>query len=458
MTRAKDISKIVTDANLSGTLDVAGAVTVGSGSNTTISIDSSSAFDASLTTDGANQALNIIGTNNSSNGNVYIKTGGTGTPLTRARFNPNGDISFYEDTGTTPKLFWDASAESLGIGNTSGNSKLIVQSGDAPPTTSVIVSGKGSVRLSSTQTRGDGIGPSLVFEGRVSTGGSQGDLAYIQGANDSSVNGNRSGRLVFAVANGSTQNITEAMRIDSSGNLLVGTTDTTPFNNNAGTSADFGFVVNKGGGYTSLASYNTTPLYINRTSSDGDIVSFRKNGTTVGSIASVSGGMSFFATGVNNCGWYLTNNSAMLPMKNSALSDNLVDLGSTSYRFDDIFATNGTIITSDQNEKNTITDSDLGIDFIKRLTPKSYIFNGKTRTHYGLIAQDVETVLSDISKPTSGFAGFIKTDISEEQDGSEYRYGLRYTEFVAPLIQAVKDQQATIDALTARITALENGE
>ena len=30
----------------------------------------------------------------------------------------NGDISFYEDTGTTPKFFWDASAESLGIGTT----------------------------------------------------------------------------------------------------------------------------------------------------------------------------------------------------------------------------------------------------------------------------------------------------------------------------------------------------
>ena len=80
-----------------------------------------------------------------------------------------------------------------------------------------------------------------------------------------------------------------------------------------------------------------------------------------------------------------------------------------------------------------------------------------------MIAQEVETVLTDINKPTSGFAGFIKDDISEEQDGSEYRYGLRYTEFVAPLIQAVKDQQATIDAqqttitaLEARITALEN--
>jgi len=30
--------------------------------------------------------------------------------------NTNGDISFYEDTGTTAKFFWDASAESLGLG------------------------------------------------------------------------------------------------------------------------------------------------------------------------------------------------------------------------------------------------------------------------------------------------------------------------------------------------------
>jgi len=33
-----------------------------------------------------------------------------------------GDISFYEDTGSTPKLFWDASAESLGIGTSSPSS------------------------------------------------------------------------------------------------------------------------------------------------------------------------------------------------------------------------------------------------------------------------------------------------------------------------------------------------
>ena len=34
------------------------------------------------------------------------------------RISSIGDISFYEDTGTTPKLFWDASAEALRVGST----------------------------------------------------------------------------------------------------------------------------------------------------------------------------------------------------------------------------------------------------------------------------------------------------------------------------------------------------
>ena len=143
-------------------------------------------------------------------------------------------------------------------------------------------------------------------------------------------------------------------------------------------------------------------------------------------------------------------------MKSGSDNDNGVDCGHPAYRFDDVYATNGTIQTSDRNEKNTIADSDLGLDFINRLSPKSYIFNGKTRTHYGLIAQDVETVLSDISKPTSGFAGFIKTDISEAQDGSQYRYGLRYNEFIGVLIKALQQADDKIDALEARIAALEN--
>ena len=39
-----------------------------------------------------------------------------GTAKVSLKVDDSGDISFYEDTGTTAKFFWDASAESLGIG------------------------------------------------------------------------------------------------------------------------------------------------------------------------------------------------------------------------------------------------------------------------------------------------------------------------------------------------------
>jgi len=166
--------------------------------------------------------------------------------------------------------------------------------------------------------------------------------------------------------------------------------------------------------------------------------------------------------------------------------DDAIDLGSGSHRFDDVFATNGSIQTSDKNQKNTITATDLGLAFVDKLTPVSYKFNNKTRTHYGLIAQDVETVLGDISKSTADFAGFIKTDISADNKddldkvtkliddnvdpltGEEYTsdklktlqdrkteienkndivYGLRYQEFISPIVKAIQELSARVKAL-----------
>ena len=154
-------------------------------------------------------------------------------------------------------------------------------------------------------------------------------------------------------------------------------------------------------------------------------------------------------------------------------TDDNRDLGYSGRRWDDIYATNSTIQTSDRNTKDNITDTDLGLPFINKLTPKSYKFKGKTRTHYGLIAQDVETVLSDISKPTSGFAGFIKSDvpvdyytqhdesipegksIGDVKNAAHTTYGLRYSEFIAPLIKAVQELSTEVETLKTKVAALE---
>ena len=160
--------------------------------------------------------------------------------------------------------------------------------------------------------------------------------------------------------------------------------------------------------------------------------------------------------------------------KNVSPSDNdSHDLGTSSLKWDDVYATNATIQTSDRNQKNTIVDSDLGLAFVNKLKPVSYKYNGKTRTHYGLIAQDVETVLSDISKPTTDFAGFIKEAIpdivyQEAEPGipegksegdlktaAHDEYGLRYNEFISPLIKAVQELSTEVETLKTKVAALE---
>ena len=129
------------------------------------------------------------------------------------------------------------------------------------------------------------------------------------------------------------------------------------------------------------------------------------------------------------------------------------DLGSASLRYEDAFVRDGVTTGSDRNEKENITESNLGLAFIKELQPVSYTWknNSSNRTHYGLIAQDIETWLSDNDKNNTDFAALIKEDISEEQDGSNYRYGLRYTEFISPLIKAIQELSAKVEELESKI-------
>ena len=62
---------------------------------------------------------------NKDNGDLVLSTSTSGTLLKRIYIDQGGDVSFYEDTGTTPKFFWDASAESLTLsGGGSGSLTL----------------------------------------------------------------------------------------------------------------------------------------------------------------------------------------------------------------------------------------------------------------------------------------------------------------------------------------------
>lgn len=149
-------------------------------------------------------------------------------------------------------------------------------------------------------------------------------------------------------------------------------------------------------------------------------------------------------------------------------TDAVMNLGSSNYRWLTVFAQTGTINTSDRNLKKEIKDltDKQTKDFVMNLKPVEYQFtDGQSgRTHYGLIAQDVEENLTKLGLTSKDFAGLCidkkyKTETDKDGNTTEVEdgviYGLRYEEFIAPLIKMVQMQQAQIDALTKRIDKLE---
>ena len=134
-----------------------------------------------------------------------IKTGTGGTSVKRLRINSNGDISFYEDTGTTPKLFWDASTERLGIGT-------------AAPATALDVTGAvtaGDINIT---------GPSPTL--KLTDNDVADEWTRIQNASGStyidSRNGSANGSMIFRGSGGGVN--TEYARFGSSGNFGIGDT------------------------------------------------------------------------------------------------------------------------------------------------------------------------------------------------------------------------------------------
>jgi hypothetical protein len=120
--------------NINGTATLDGLTVDGSASSTIATVTGAGGFFNFLVTSGDAGTINSpmysldMSRLGASNAKIDFNRGASGsdgfltfaTDATR-RLNiaSNGDISFYEDTGTTPKFFWDASAESLGIGTTS---------------------------------------------------------------------------------------------------------------------------------------------------------------------------------------------------------------------------------------------------------------------------------------------------------------------------------------------------
>ncbi len=210
------------------------------------------------------------------------------------------------------------------------------------------------------------------------------------------------GDISFYSDNGTTQGF---FWDASAQNLLVGKTSDAYAT--AGFRADYR-------GFTQNTRDGNTVGYFNRLTSDGTILEFSKDSTTVGSI-NVEGGD--LAIGNDDSGLQFNNAANSIRPFNigtNAASDNVLDLGQSGDRFDDIFATNGTIQTSDQNEKQQIASlTTTEITAAKAISKLFKTFKWKdkvaakgdaARTHSGVIAQEVQTAMSDAGLDASNYA------------------------------------------------------
>ena len=136
-------------------------------------------------------------------------------------------------------------------------------------------------------------------------------------------------------------------------------------------------------------------------------------------------------------------------------------LGSSNYKWHEIYCDNSVINTSDRKEKNIISslsDNKNYEDFIMKLEPVSYKWkdNGN-RVHLGLIAQDVaeaaRTTVGDLSLfQASQKNGDYYDEVINDED---LNWGLRYEELIAPMIAMIQKQQHQINLLQEQIKGLK---
>jgi len=243
------------------------------------------------------------------------------------------------------------------------------------------------------------IGPAITFQARyITSSTAAATLGFIQCIKENATSGNLQGALIFTPRN-SAGNFAEAMRIDSSGNLLVGATD----------------------------AFTGNRFYASGSALGGSGVLGVRSNTAV----DVSFPVGFFSKFDNNSTTsqvflrFAINNNTQASGQINANGVNAAAFGSWS----------------DRRLKENITELPSQLANIMALRPIEfdYIESEGGGHQIGFIAQEVQEIYPDL--------------VGERADGMLTLSDMNKND--ARLIKAIQEQQAIITALTARITALE---
>jgi hypothetical protein len=400
-----------------------------------------------LTDDSGSAVLSTL------NGNLNITTGatfGTTTGTQRLQIANNGDISFYEDTGTTPKFFWDASAESLGIGTSSPSYKLHSYSG----ANSVAVLAESSGSLSTISFKGSG--STTDYHVRVGTDGAD----YVAYTNN-----------------------TERMRIDSNGRVGIGTTSPseklevdgatgmradgggylTKFLNSSSTSEMSGYIYDNNQDHLQITAYDasydlsfgTNNAERMRIDSSGRVGINKTNPSAALHVVGNANPTSYFQVSGNG-------NQAIIFHNASAATAGYITVNASSVSYN---------TSSDYRLKTDVQPMTGATERLKALKPVNFEWIADGTRVDGFLAHEAQEVVPEavigtkdamrteeyeVTPAVLDDDGNVVTEaVMGEREVPDYQ-GIDQSKLVPLLVAAMQEQQAVIESLTARIEALEN--
>ena len=228
-------------------------------------------------------------------------------------------------------------------------------------------------------------------------------------------------------------NSAERMRIDSSGNVGIGT---------ASPAAPLDTVSNTNG-----VAYRIRA----RVADEFGLLEFVNNAGTIGNAyigTPLANSLAFYTNGltermrINSIGW--------VGIGDSTPEAAMDVVGNIHYT--------GTISdVSDRRLKENVLDLSDSLNKVCQLNAKSYTLiadrdNEEEEVELGFIAQEVQTVFPEVVKNIQKYV----VDENGENTEKEINYlGVSYIQLIAPMVEAIKELKTEVDILKAKVTALE---
>lgn len=166
-----------------------------------------------------------------------------------------------------------------------------------------------------------------------------------------------------------------------------------------------------------------------------------------------------------------TVSSDMVIMGNTScrpIVDGGASLGTSNYRWREVFSDKGVINTSDETMKNSIDSINEKYEkLFFKINPVTFKFNSGDRTHIGAISQQIETAMNELNISADEFGGFCKDfkynleiddkgneykiSLLNDTDEDEYIYGLRYSEFIMLNTHMIQKLYKKVDELEGKL-------